>query len=184
MLRKLLIITLLLGCTATGYAQKKHKKRKDKEAQAPVTEEVSKEINYKEDGAPMPDIKIITKDGTKLVTEDFDGHSYLWVMMFNPTCDHCQEQTFTIEKNIDLFDKTKIVMLASPEMESFLDFYNNVTRYSKYPKINVGIDSSDFINKTFRYEALPQINIYDKDKKLIKVFAGAVAIDALKPYID
>ena len=74
--------------------------------------------------------------------------------------------------------------MAAPSMIDYLEFYNNVTRYSKYPKMVVGVDSANYIGKTFMYESLPQINVYDKDRKLIKVFSGETPIEKLEPYID
>lgn len=183
MLRKILVITLLFSTVIAAYAQKKDKKKKKKEKED--TEQVAdSNISYKEIGDPMPVMKLTTRKGKKLTEKDFNKKSNLLVMMFNPTCDHCQDQTITFEKNIDLFDKTDLVLIAAPQMIDYLEFYNNVTRYFEYPKMTVAVDSSGFIDKTFHYQALPQINVYDKNRKLIKIFTGNVEIEALKPYID
>ncbi|MCB0698512.1 MAG: hypothetical protein H6551_07045 [Chitinophagales bacterium] len=182
MLRKLIIITLLLSCTAATYAQKKGKKKKKQKEQTEAA--VPEKIDYKSIGALMPPLKVILKDSSVISGKDLENASNIFVMMFNPTCEHCQEETIVLEKNIHLFDKTKVILIASPEMHSYLDFYNNVTRYTKYPSLLVGVDSARFIQNTFLYEALPQINIYNKKRKLVKIFNGDTPIDSLKPYID
>ena len=74
--------------------------------------------------------------------------------------------------------------MAAPNMKDYFVFFENVTKVSKHPEINVGLDSAGFIDKTFVYQSLPQINIYDKERKLVKVFTGDVPIDSLKPYIE
>lgn len=182
MLRNLLIIIIILSSVSATYAQKKNRKNKKKDNAIEVSDTVK--IDYQAEGAPMPDIRAYTRKGEMLTTKDLDGKSNLIVMTFNPTCDHCQEQVYIFEKNIHLFDKTKILLMANNEMYSYLDFFNNVTRYSKYPSINVGVDSADYIKKTYTYTSLPQINVYDKKRKLIKVFHGETPIETLKPYID
>jgi len=185
MLRKLLIITFLFGAVAVSYAQKKDKKkRRNKKNKTEQVAVDTAKIDYKADGAPLPKLQLTTRKGEKLTEKDFNNGANLLVMLFNPTCDHCQEMTVQLEKNIDLFKKTKILLVAAPSMIDYLEFYNNITRYSKYPEITVAADSAGYIDKVFTYTALPQINIYDKERKLLKVFSGETSIDALKPYIE
>ena len=184
MLRKILIITFLFGAVAMTYAQKKDKKKKKKENKTEQTTAIdTANIDFKALGAPLPPIRIVTHDTTVYTNEDFEGESSLLVMLFNPTCEHCHEVTHTIEKNMDMFKKTKILLVAAPSMLGYLQFFQNVTKYRSYPKIVLGVDSAGYIDKTFLYQSLPQINIYDKERKLEKIFNGEVPIDSLKPYI-
>lgn len=184
MLRKLLILVFLFGAIVVTYAQKKdRKKKKNKNKSEKVVSDTAK-IDYKSLGSPLPKLQVTTKKGEKLTNKDFENDANLFVMLFNPTCDHCQEETRVIEKNIDMFEESKILLVAAPSMIDYLEFYNNVTRYSKYPKITVGVDSAGYIDQVYTYEALPQINVYDKDRKLIKVFSGSTPIEDMKPFIE
>ena len=117
--------------------------------------------------------------------KDFDNGANLFVMMFNPTCSHCTDETQKLEKDIALFQKSKILMMANPSMRPYLpDFVKNF-HTDDYPNtISVGMDSTGFMNDVFLYQALPQINIYNGDRKLIKTFTGEVVIDSLKQYIQ
>jgi hypothetical protein len=47
----------------------------------------------------------------------------------------------------------------------------------------VGADSFKVTDRLFTYQGLPQINIYNKERKLIKIFQGDIFIDSLKAYI-
>lgn len=181
MLRKLLIITLLLGTFAGVYAQKKDKKKGKKQN---TEQSAAEQVDYKKLGSPMPDMRVVTRDGKEITTRDLTNDANLFIMLFNPTCEHCQEETIQLEKNISLFKKSKLLLIAAPSMMTYLEFYNNVTRYSKYPNIMVGVDSMGYVDKTFIYNSLPQINIYDKDRKLLRIFSGETPIDTLKPYIE
>lgn len=163
----------MLCTVTTSFGQKKKKEEK-----------TDKKINYKEVGAPMPPIRLVTQDGKVYTTKKLKNKYNLIVMLFNPTCEHCHEETFTLEKNIHLIKKSHVVLMASKDVASYMDFFKNTTKYPQYPSLKVGIDSADFVNQTFRYQSLPQINIYDKNRKLIRIFNGDTPIDSLKQYIQ
>lgn len=182
MLRKILIITCLLSTVFVGFAQKK--KKKDTGASVQATS-IKDTINYKELGSPLPeDFMVIMKDGKVKTKKHFDNKANLFVMMFNPTCEHCQEETDLFKRNIFLFKKTEILLVAAPVMKDYMEFFENVVKIQEYPSIQVGIDSCKFIDRAFTYQSLPQLNIYDKDRKLIKVFCGDTPLDSLKKYIE
>lgn len=144
----------------------KHKKRKRKH-------------QAEENGIPFA-----VKDKIMLTDKDFDNGANLFVMMFNPNCSHCEDQTEHLEKNIFLFKKSKIILLANPVMWDYIPGFSKSFRIDEYPAITIGADSADFINKVFLYKPLPQINIYDGQRKLIKTFTGGVLIDSLITYIQ
>ena len=177
MQRKLLIVACLLTSTFTGYSQNHERDRPEK---ALITTE---EASYKEIGAPLPSLRIYRRDGAYLSEQDFKKNIPLIIMLFNPTCEHCEEQTKLFEKNIDLFKNTNLVLLAAPGMEPYLSYFVNNTGANDFPALQIGVDSGGYIRKTFRYESLPQINVYDENRKLMKVFTGITPIDSLKAYL-
>jgi len=119
-----------------------------------------------------------------LTNEDVDNGANLFVMLFNPTCSHCQDETAILKNNISLFRKSKVVMMASPVAKPYLPDFVNMLHMLDYPVFSVGVDSAGYQQNTYMYLALPQINIYDHDRKLIKVFNGEIEIDSLKKYIE
>ena len=180
---------------------------------AKTTENVTlPDIDYKQVGAPMPPFlfmsyndttpsarkpEILAKkytpqqlaertagDYTFMNAADFDNSGNLFVMMFNPTCSHCEDVTFMLEKNADLFKKTKVVLLANKMMTMYIPYFAERHQIASHPFMYIGYDSSRFIDNAYLYQALPQINIYGPDRKLIKTYAGEVPMDTLKKYID
>ena len=119
-----------------------------------------------------------------VTNKDLDNGANLLVMLFNPTCSHCEDETRLLEKNMDLFKNTKLVLMASPTAWDYMPNFFRTYNIATYPSIILGIDSGDFVSKVYLYSALPQINIYDAQRKLIKTFAGEVSIDSLKQYIQ
>jgi uncharacterized protein YqiB (DUF1249 family) len=179
-------------------------------AQQPVTRQTEDKAEYSLVGAPMPRLKVLLYHDTAkrdaaeatpqrkhkkkkattigsqvyLTDKDVDNGANLFVMLFSPTCGHCQDMAVNIEANIASFKKSHLVLVANPMMRQYLYDFSELTRAYKYPSINIGIDSSGFVDKTFRYQMLPQINIYDKDRRLLKIYTGDTPFDSLKKYIQ
>ena len=116
--------------------------------------------------------------------DDLSKNGNLFVMMFNPTCSHCEEETSILEKNIALFKKSELVLVANPSMKQYIPNFTKTYHTDQYPCMYVGTDSSGFIDNVFLYQSLPQINIYNTERKLIKTYTGDVPIDSLKKYIQ
>jgi hypothetical protein len=200
MLRKLL---LLLCIISVIYADA-----------SPATDTADKKapkIDYTQIGAPMPEMRLMvcrdtsTKasqqsmtgkrkkrknrrhdEATKqvLTNEDVDDGANLFVMIFNPTCSHCQDETIMLEKNIALFKKSQLILMANAGTQQYMSGFFILTHFIPYPAVTVGIDSSGFLEKIFLYQALPQINIYDANRRLLKTFCGEASIENLKKYIE
>jgi hypothetical protein len=180
MLRKLLILVCLTSTMTVAFAQKK-KKGKGKEEQNTAAVPA---INHKEVGAPMPSIRLVTKQLKVVTDKDVKHDGPMFVMLFNPTCDHCITTANIIRKHEELFKNTKMLLMATPNQITNLQYFEDLTHYPQSKLLTVGVDSAGFIDRTYTYSALPQINVYDKDRKLVRIFNGEPTIDSLKPYIE
>lgn len=182
MYRKILIAVLLAG-SVTAFAQKKNKKNTGKQP-APAVGKDTSTTNYKVIGAPLPPIRVVTLNGRQITNKDVAYDGNLLVMLFNPTCEHCENMTALMKRNIFLFKKTKVLMVAAAPMMPYMEYFENNMKVSQYPTFIVGVDSNFLVDRTFMYQSLPQINIYDKDRKFIKMYSGEVSLDSLKQYIE
>lgn len=151
---------------------------------AMITEEKKKARKKKEEiKSQVPPMK--KEDLTVLVHDhELNNGANLLVMMFNPTCSHCEDMTVMFEKNISMFQRSKLVLLATPVMKDYLPDFVNMLHVRDYPVIRAGIDSSGFISNAFNYQSLPQVNIYSAERKLLRTFNGEVSMDTLKQYIQ
>lgn len=150
--------------------------------------------DYTAIGSPMPSFMAVTLDTLKrtpgkastkvLKDKDVKNNANLFVMIFNPICEHCEDQTMMIEKNIGLFKQSNIVLICGKTFRQYLNNFLLITHNKEYPTIKIGVDSTDFIKKTLTYDLLPQLNIYNHDRKLIKTFSGATPLDSFKQYIE
>jgi len=205
MLRKILFIAALLA-GFQGMAQQKQAAGTSAKKEDPAAK-----IDYTQIGAPMPNMILISLDSvntsektkwhkiwhksdkessevisTNLITNETfeDVKANILVMIFNPTCSHCANETDLLERNMELFKKSKLVMVCNPMLRNNLPDFVKQHSIKKYPNIYVGVDSNGFMGKTFQYHLLPQINVYDKNRKLVKIFSGDISLDSLKGYIQ
>lgn len=176
MQRKLLIVTCLLTLSIVVYGQKKKKSNKQQETTTQIQ-------GFKEIGAKLPPVRYYRRDGVYITNADLNNDAPLIIMLFNPTCEHCEEQARLFQQHLSSFKETKLLLMAAPAMGPYLGYFVKNTQSDKYPSLQIGLDSSDYIQNTFRYETLPQINVYDAQHTLVRVFNGSTPIDSLKPYI-
>jgi len=181
-MQRKLLITGFVCCTLFAFAQKP-KATKSQAATSNTAKTDTVKVDYKAVGAPMPPLRLVTPKGKSITDKDLKNNATLFVMLFNPTCEHCEEQTEIFKEHINMFKDTKLVLMAGSMMLPYLDFFENAHKTSEYPKMMVGVDSSGFIDKTFLYNSLPQINIYSNDRKLVRIFTGNVPMDSLAKYI-
>ena len=120
-----------------------------------------------------------------LFTEkDLDNGGNLFLIMFNPTCTHCQNVAAILRDSIHLFKKSNVLFIANSMMRPYISDFVGLLNISKTPNMYVGYDSTGVINELFLYQSLPQINIYSAQRKLLKTYAGEVTLDTLRKFID
>lgn len=189
MLRRFLVLVFLAMATSAVAQNANSTPSKTTQKQGDA------EIDYKQAGAPMPPLvfvpyydsasKVKVKNRKEVMTgSDLDNGANIFVVMFNPTCGHCQSETILMGRNSDLFKKTKVVLLSNSVMKQYLPDFAATTHIEDHPFMYLGVDSMGFIGNTFLYQSLPQINIYSGERKLIKTYTGEVSIDTLKQYIQ
>ena len=181
--RVLIACLLLLPFFAISQKSKKSDSKSDKTSPSGSKSNRNAVFDYKVINAPMPQIRAVYPGKAVYTSNSFQGPGNLLIMLFNPTCEHCEDMTIDIIKNIALFKKTQILLMATPIMGPYLAGFENDTKLNSCPSIKMGLDSAGFLDKTFNYVALPQINIYGPDRKLIRTFNGLETIDSLKPYL-
>ncbi len=183
MLRKLGTAALVVA-SLLAFGQDKKARNKRRNATPPAAAVDTSTINYREFGAPLPPFRIVTAQGKSITDTIANSGGNFFLMLFNPTCEHCEEMTHRLGEASGLFKKSRIALVAAKSMMPYLEYFDQVTKYSSYPVLNVGIDSSFLIDRTYGYYSLPQINIYSPDRRLIHRFTGETPIDSLKPYIQ
>jgi hypothetical protein len=197
MKRNLLIITCLLTISILTFGQKKKKKATEAVTTTslsipgtaflrPIENQPEVKFDYKQMNAPLPKFSIFSFENKNITKDILQSGGNLVLIMFNPTCDHCEDETRLLIENIFLFKKSKILLVAAPIQTPNIGYFDANVKFSQYPStITVSIDSAKVIEKIFTYKTLPQINIYDgKSMRLVKTFEGSTPLDSLRQYIQ
>ncbi len=174
MYRKLLIVASLCLISSLSFAQPQKNKKADMKSAA---------ANYKAPGSPMPALRYFRRDGVLLTNKDLNKKAPVIIMLFNPTCEHCEDEARMLEANLKSFKETTLLLMAADRMLSYIPYFVTNVKADEYPSLQIGVDSSDFINQTFLYQSLPQINIYDEQRRLVKIFTGTTPVDSFQAYI-
>lgn len=186
MLRKLLIILAAAGLSEAALAQSAKLNIPGSAVLRPSSEASKERIDYKKTGAPLPQFELFDIYNDNITADVTGTEGNLLLMIFNPICDHCEEQTRRFIQNDSLFKKSRLLLVAAPVQVPNLSFFEAGTKYSAHTRMmTVAIDSAQVLDKLFGYEELPQINVYDgKTRKLIRTFSGAQPMDSLRRYIQ
>lgn len=191
MLRKLLILLACSGFVSNAYAQAGATAPEGFSIPGtavirPAADDPKVKFDYKQKGAPLPKFEIFDQYQDNITQKVIGKSGNLFLMVFNPVCDHCEEQTRLLLKNDSLFKESKLLLIAAPIQVSNLSYFNANTHFSSHTKtVTVTVDSARVLDKIFNYVELPQINIYDgKTKRLLKTFNGIKSIDSLSSYIQ
>jgi len=145
-----------------------------------------KEINMANNipGAAMPIFTILKVDSTKYSTKEIPATKSAIVVLFNPNCEHCMEETKLILKSLDQFPNTQFVFVTGDNMMPYLPGFIKNTKYEYTPQLQIGLDM-DYITPTiFAMEGIPQIMIYGRDKKLIDILYKDVPMSKIQSALN
>jgi len=135
-------------------------------------------LPYKSDQT-LPAFNILEVDSTTVFnTDKLPSGKPIVLMYFSPDCEHCQHQTEEILKNMDSLKQVRFVMLTAlpfDKMKNFYSFY----KLSNYKNIIMGRDYEFFFSRHYGSQYVPYLAIYDRHKKLLKVFDGGTKVSTL-----
>jgi thioredoxin-related protein len=127
----------------------------------------------------VPPFKLLEADSVTIFSKtDLKKKKPLLLMLFSPTCEHCQHETEELLKNIGAFKKVQIVMATTMDFTLMKEFYERY-QLAKYDNIRVGRDFQTTLPSFFMISNLPYLAMYDKKGKLITTFEGAAKIEDL-----
>ncbi len=131
------------------------------------------------DVSRMPDIDMLLMDSiTHLRTAEIPKNKPVIFLFFRPDCPHCQQETKMFIENIASLKDVRIILLTTSAFDKAKFFYEGFN-ISKYPNMTVAQDFNKIFLKAFRPKGVPYTVIYDKDKSLVKIFHGEIAISSV-----
>ena len=123
----------------------------------------------------FPSINLLLP-GRALFTKDDLPKKPVMLMIFSPMCEHCQQETKELLKNIDKFSQSTIVMTTMMPYDSMMTFREKY-KLASYDNIIVGQDYKYQLPNFFVISNLPFLAFYDKKGKLISSAQGNMPIE-------
>jgi thiol-disulfide isomerase/thioredoxin len=127
----------------------------------------------------VPPFKLLQPDSVSFFSKaDLKKNRAVLVILFSPTCEHCQYETEEIIRKIDDFKKVQIVMATPMPFDQMKEFYAKY-KLARFDNIKVGRDYLYFLPSFFMVHNLPYLAMYNKKGNLLKTFEGNMKIDDL-----
>ena len=119
----------------------------------------------------FPPVKLLLADSSTFTKEILPKKQPVLLMVFSPTCEHCQHETEELVKNIDKFKKITIVMATMMPYDSMMNFRSKYG-LAQYDNIIIGQDTKFFLPPYFDIHNLPFLAFYNKKGNFVSIFEG------------
>jgi thiol-disulfide isomerase/thioredoxin len=121
-------------------------------------------------GTPLKQFSFMNSDTTIFNTKDIPANKNVVLMLFNPTCEHCMEQTKLFLERKKEFENTFFLLITGDQMMEYAGDFKKGSGFIEQANWKMGFDVNKATDELFAYKALPQIMLYSVDKKLLTVF--------------
>ncbi len=121
----------------------------------------------------LPDFTVLSLDSVAFNQSVLQDGKNTLVMLFNPGCEHCQEQLQQM-LTIPAFTRATNVVLCSTEPLQKIKVFYNKFHLEKYPLIHIGKDYKYFFGGFYQPKTIPVLAFYNKQKKLLYFNQGNV----------
>ena len=105
------------------------------------------------------------------------------VMLFNPECEHCQDQLKMMLGMPELVSSVNVILTSTETLQKIKIFYDKF-HLENYPLIHIGKDTKYFFGGFFKPKTVPVLAFYNKQNQLVYFSQGSVKkkeiLDAIK----
>lgn len=121
----------------------------------------------------LPDFTLTNIDFKEINQNSLQKNRSTIIMLFNPECDHCQQQLELFLATPQVVKNAQVVLSSLEPQEKNKEFY---TRYhlEKYPFIYLGREYGNFFGTYYQPSTIPFIAIYNPRKQLVLYNHGSV----------
>lgn len=131
----------------------------------------------------LPSFSLLSLDSVVFTQNVLPENKNTIIMLFNPECEHCQEQLKLLLSLPEVAKTTNLVLTSTETLPKIKLFYNKF-HLEKYPWICIGKDHKYFLGVFYKPKTIPVLAFYNKQKQLVYFSQGNVKkkqiLDALK----
>jgi peroxiredoxin len=123
----------------------------------------------------IPDFEIFTIEGQSFTSKDVQNENYSFFIYFNPECGHCKTAFEALNLKVEDLKKANVTLypVSANTKEKTTTFFEELApEIYDLRQTNVLIDDNFKFADKFFVGGYPTSYLYDKNKKLIKVYNG------------
>jgi len=133
---------------------------------------------YKRFPTPPPFRLLLIDSSTIYSDNDLKKNMPVLIMVFSPDCEHCQHHAEEMVDNREKFKNIQVVMASMYTISKLKEFYTKY-KLDKLEHVVVGQDREYIMGTYYKIKNMPFLAFYDKKRKLIDVFEGALPVDKI-----
>ena len=126
----------------------------------------------------MPDFRFERLGDGTFTDGDLVANRPLILIYFNSACEYCRMEARRIKEKLGTFNAFQLVFVSTEE-KAEIENFAEVHGLSGHPNVVFLQDANMEFSKIFGINTVPAAYLYDKDRRLIKEFRGAVGIDSM-----
>lgn len=113
----------------------------------------------------IPDFKLRSVNYEVFTQSILDKDKSTVIMLFNPECDHCQQQ-LDLLLSMPLVTTNAQIILSSIENTAKNRIFYNKNHLEKYPFVHLGQDYEFFFGGYYKPNTIPVLAFYNKQRQL------------------
>lgn len=121
----------------------------------------------------LPNFNMLSLDSTVFNQSVIKEGKNTIIMLFNPECEHCQEQLQAMLTIPELVQSTNVILSSTETLQKIKLFYDKF-HLEKYPLITIGKDHKYFFGGFYQPKTIPVLAFYNSQKKLVYFNQGSV----------
>lgn len=126
----------------------------------------------------LPDFNLLSLDSVAFNKDILKEDRHTIMMLFNPGCEHCQQQVALILTVPELIQHTNIILSSTETLQKLKDFSDKY-HLEKYPMIHIGKDHKYFLGGFYQPKTIPVLAFYNAQQQLLYFNQGNLKKDKL-----
>lgn len=131
----------------------------------------------------LPSFNLLLIDSTQFSTQFIPNDKPIVMFQFRSQCIYSQLQMKEITENIKMVEDIRFYAFTTEpfnEMKAFTQKYS----LNKFSNIKIGIDYMNFFEQFYTIQSIPFVAVYDKNKRINKVFVGKVSVKQIRNALE
>ena len=119
----------------------------------------------------LPQFAVRNIDSSTFTNADLNKGKQTIIMLFNPECEHCQDQFKLLVKLPQIAASTQIILSSTETIEK-LKVFAAKFKVNNYPFVHLVKDALYTFGKIYQPNTIPVLAFYNKEQKFVAIKQG------------